>query len=353
MHRIAWLWLAALFGCGDPISVELVEEGSFDSPFATVNVQIAPDFDGDGANELFLMTREAMVNHWYLISRAGDRMLEFDSWPEACLGDIGPDADGDGLPDAALASTSDQQFGVVGGSGEVVWALRSEEECAGLYGLDLGADINGDGLADLAMVVKCTPAMVELRAGNTGALLATQPLGHGRDGSRLRQPVSFTTDRNGDGIPDVLVSRRDGYTIFSGRDLTPLFEVEVADRTYCPADQAGLDLDGDGDATDAVCHRVFDRAQSSVFVAGRLIPLEAVGVPIHVWDMNRDGLGEIAVLDYETNQLRIFDVWGTNLFRMPWGEATQGYEPSGVLGSEGAFELVAPTVDEIRFFGQP
>ncbi len=76
--------------------------------------------------------------------------------------------------------------------------------------------------------------------------------------------------------------------------------------------------------------------------------------PVRVWDMNHDGVAEVAVLDRDTNQQRIFDVSGANLFRVPWGTRVQSHDVFGSLGSEaGGFELVAPTGGEIRFFRQP
>jgi hypothetical protein len=299
-HGALWIVLRAADQGQDRI-VEISErQGGFPArlaDFGNLGVAVAAvgDLDGDEVPDLCVGApawdeREKHRGGVWLLSLARDgtvaRARELGSDPKLVdAGARGPvgigkalanlgDLDGDGLPELAIGQDPTFDFGwergravliaSLGKHGEIRWASRIDPKQDGFYSsyawfgeaLAGVGDIDGDGVRDLACANSGDSDGGESRGAvwivfltADGRVKAKQKISdwHGnftgllRDGSGFGAALGGTGDLDGDKIPDLLVSSREGvWTLFLARDGT--VRAHVVNRSALTAEQAAMPL---------------------------------------------------------------------------------------------------------------
>lgn len=134
---------------------------------------------------------------------------------------VGPDANGDGIPDVAAGATVTATTPIEemparprcvellsGANGERIWHEPFCQGRGGSQSVSLGPDVNGDGRADVAVgtdVSRLADARVVLLSGADGRLLRRIAVPQGPAAAGFGWPVHLGPDVNGDNMPDLLV----------------------------------------------------------------------------------------------------------------------------------------------------
>jgi len=184
------------------------------------DVSLGPDADGDGIPDLAVAARrhDSEPSAVFLYSGATLELIRrWDDLPPEFHGpavSLGPDADGDGLGEVLVAidagiDTPRTVYLLSSGTGEVLWTWTGELGCriGGPLRSVLGPDIDGDEVAEALFWSPGSPDPVSGECHSTVVLVS------GRSGRELRRwsgppepnDADFTSDLNGDGVADIVL----------------------------------------------------------------------------------------------------------------------------------------------------
>ncbi len=291
------------------------------SPIAVGNLPVAAavgDFNGDGiadiavANSRTTQSAYCWATAWRLCASLGSPVAVGTAPYGVVVGDF----NGDGHADLAVANTDDNTVTILLGNGSGGFAQASGSPVAvGTHPfIDAVGDFNGDGIPDLA-VANFTSNNVTILLGNgsggfTQALGSPVAVGSGAYGVAV-------TDFNGDGIADLAVTnQRDGnVSILLGNGsggFTPATGSPVAVDTF-PVSVAVGDFNGDGIADLAVANVTGGNVSillgngSGGFTPATGSPIVVGTFPndVSVGDFNGDGIADLAVANFESDNVSI------------------------------------------------
>lgn len=233
------------------------------------SVSLGPDADTDGFGDLAIgaptySTGGTNRGRVFFFSGDDGGALATSPWLGA-TGDqrgavvsVGPDTDGDGRADVAVAVPGlARVYLFSGGTGQVLQTFDGGSTGDGFgNSLSLGPDVNGDGFGDLLIGAPAAPngsrlGRVYLYSGKTGALLWTKA--GTTSAEQFGYSVSLGPDADGDTKSDMLI----GAPGSSGRVDLYSGSSKLVVHTLSPTSPAGFfgnavslgpDADGDGKA---------------------------------------------------------------------------------------------------------
>jgi outer membrane protein assembly factor BamB len=201
------------------------------------------DLDGDGSPEALAGSHDF---HLHAIDgRSGNRLWKFRTNNRVVSAVAVAHANGDGAPDCFLSSQDGAVYGVDGRTGALLWRFEAEFDPhlvtpAGFVCPE-AADLDGDGRPD-AVLATCDRRLYALAVAD-GRLLWSFAAGRELKLSRR------LADLDGDGSPDVIASSQDARIFgLSARDGALLWTLRAEDNAEWIGDLDDLDADSRPDA---------------------------------------------------------------------------------------------------------
>ena len=172
-----------------------------------------------------------------------------------------PDTDGDGRADVAVVSEAaskrraDSVYIYSGATGTLIRKLDLGKGSISVLSMTRAGDVDADGRADFVMGTaqdRPEKRSVRIFSGATGKQLArvnTKAI------NPLAQTMATIADRNGDGLPEILVggvvkgkAKGGAFSILSGKNLKVLFEERSQNKDFFVGDDVheGVDITEDG-----------------------------------------------------------------------------------------------------------
>jgi hypothetical protein len=213
------------------------------------------------------------------------------------------DFNGDGIPDVAIANYSDGTLTILLGKGDGTFTPAPGAPISGLFDpnhLVIG-DFNHDGKLDIAMGTSYYNGAVTILLGNGDGSFTPAPGASITVGNSFQSVISLATgDFNGDGVQDIAVGvSNNGSGMQYGGVLVVLL--------------------GKGDGT-------FQQLPAANLVQN---PFLTTG------DFNRDGLTDLAIVDFYVNDIAIYLGVGNGTFQeAPKSPLTVGLEADGVVAAD-------------------